>query len=137
MTASDNQAIAVLTDMFKQFMQDNADAHRDIKQLISETERRLCNKIEARDAEIKAIVAHCREREIEVDAILAKREEKFEGEIQQARMAAIEEARKPSVIRQAGGLLGRRFWRLVLGLAVVLGLISTLLLVLERFSVIG
>ncbi len=137
MTAAESQAITVLTDMFRQFMADNSNAHAEIKGLITDLERRLCKKIEDQGVDVQALASHCQEREEEIDAILAQRAEMFEGEIQEAKLAAVAEAKRPGLVLQATSVVGRRFWRILLGLAVVLGLISTLLLILERFGVLG
>lgn len=137
MTAAESQAITVLTDMFRQFMADNSNAHAEIKGLITDLERRLCKKIEDQGVDVQALASHCQEREAEIDDLLAKRAERFEGEIQDAKLAAVAEAKQPGLVLQATSVVGRRFWRVVLGLAVVLGIVSTILLLVERFGSIG
>lgn len=137
MTAAESQAITVLTDMFRQFMADNSNAHAEIKGLITDLERRLCKKIEDQGVDVQALASHCQEREAEIDALLAKRAEMFEGEIRDAKLAAVAEAKQPGLVLQATSVVGRRFWRVVLGLAVVLGIVSTILLLVERFGSIG
>jgi hypothetical protein len=109
MTEQENIAIVTLTKMIEQHCESNAEAHRQIIDLIKDTERRLCAKI-----------TQTVERLDGIDEQLAQRKQMFESEIEAAKEAAVVEAKRPSVYRQAtAGLFN---WMIkVVGLAAALG----------------
>ena len=109
MTERENIAIITLTKMIEQYCETNAEAHRQIIELIKDTERRLCAKI-----------TQTVERLDEIDGQLAQRKQMFESEIERAKEAAVKEAKTPSVYRQAtAGLFN--FMVKVVGLCAALG----------------
>ena len=136
MTQAEIQAIQILGDMVKEIARTNAESHQSISELIRDVEKRLCAKIEERDEAMRAIVEHCKARKIEVDAVLAKRRVEFDAEVAAAKLEAVREAKAPGVVAQASTLVGRRLFRAITVLAAVVGLLATLLVILERFGVV-
>lgn len=128
-------AITILGDMVKEIARSNAESHQALSELIKDVERRLCAKIEKRDEEIKAIVEHCKSRQIEVDATLAKRRIEFDAEVAAAKLEAVREAKAPTILEQAAVTVGKRAWRVIVGLAFLVGFASTILLILRGFGV--
>jgi hypothetical protein len=132
MTAAESQAIAMLNDHLKDFIEENRMGHQDIKDFIKDVEHRLCAKIEAKDKRINEIIEHCKERESQVDALLVRRQQMFELEIATAQQAAVAEATRPSVYTLAtrGALEG--IGRFALRVGLVVGLISGFFALLDK-----
>lgn len=135
MTAAESQAIGLLNDHLKAFIEENRMAHQELKDFIKDVEHRLCQKIEQKDKRINEIIDHCRQREIKVDAILAERTVKIDAEIAAAKLEAVAEATRPSVYALAtkGALEG--FVRFATRAAVVIGLLSGFIALLKLVRV--
>lgn len=131
-TAAERQALDMLSDHLKSYIEENRTAHQEIKDFIKDVEHRLCAKIEAKDKRINEIMEHCKEREVQVDGLLAKRKELFEAEIAAAQQAAVLEATKPSVYSLAtrGALEGLLHFAARAG--VLIGLLTGFLILLDR-----
>ena len=120
MTATDSQAIRLLADMLKTFIDENRVQHTEIK-----------DSIKGIGGHVEDIENHCYEREQEVNAILARRQVMFDAEIAAAKLEAVAEATRPSVYALAtrGALEG--FVRFATRAAVVIGLLSGFIALLK------
>jgi hypothetical protein len=96
MTAQEIQAIQLLNDHLKTFIEENRVGHQDIKDFIKDVEVRLTKKVDDRGADIRAITQRCKERQIEVDAMLARGLVTTDAHIAAAQLAAVAEATRPS-----------------------------------------
>ena len=85
MTAAELNAVTQLSARFDDFREDNKTGHEDIKDFIKAVETRLTQKICQRDADFKALEAHCNERAVEVDASIARARLASEAEIAAAK----------------------------------------------------
>lgn len=129
MTAEERSSLEVLLELVRMNEDHNKTEHASIIAHIDRIEHRLCVKI---DELRRLLVTHCEEQEVE----LAQRRELFEGEIELAKRKAIEEVSRPTVIHAAGEIIGRRLWQIVVGLALLIGMTSTILLILERVDLL-
>jgi hypothetical protein len=136
MTAAENQAIQILTEMVKGFDRANKDAHDQISGLIRDVEKRLCAKITDSQSEIQAIVEHCRAREQEVNAQLAERKIMFEQEIETAKESAVREATAPSVYAQATEGLAHFAARVLVTVATLATIGGGLFVILDKLHLL-
>lgn len=107
------------------FIEENRAQHSEIKESIKGIGIRVEN------AEI-----HCREREEEVNTILARRQVMFDAEIAAAKLEAVAEARKPSVYAMATKGAFEGFVRFATRAVLVIALISGLIALLDRLNLI-
>lgn len=106
MTPAEFNAITVLGERLNDFRDDNKASHQELKYFIKSVEdrltRKICEKDAARDAATKQLISHCQERELEVNASIAKVVVATDAHIAAAKVEAVAEAKpKPSIYKQA------------------------------------
>ena len=128
MTAQESSAITELSKAVYQYMAENRDQHKELK-----------STIEQIGARVGVVETKCHDRNMEVDAILARRTVAIDAEIAAAKLeataAAVAEIEKPGVYAQAtqGALDG--LMRFALKAGVLVGLVAGFLTLLEKFHV--
>lgn len=128
MSPAEVTAIEQLSKRFDDFREDNKTGHEDIKAFIKDVEDRLIKKIGDKDTAIKAIAAHCKDRELQVDAALARTLVATDAHIAAAKIEVLADAKpKPSVYALAtkGALDG--LLKFAAKAAIVVGLLAALL----------
>lgn len=121
MTAQENQAIQMLSAHLMDFIEENRLQHTEIKE-----------SIKAIGTHVDGIELHCREREEEVNTILARRQVMFDQEIEAAKRDAVAEAKRPSVYAMAtkGAIEG--IGHFAARATIVIGLVAGFLALLDR-----
>lgn len=132
MTAAELKALDLLGKRFDDFREDNREGHGEIKKAIEGVEERLTAKLAEKDDAIKAIAVHCKDRQTEVDAALARALVATDAHIARAKLDAVAEATKPSVYQLAtrGALAG--IANFAAKAAIVVGLIAACWALLDK-----
>ena len=136
MTASEMQAITVLSDMVKQNAITAQRDHDDTVKLLMETESRLIMKIDEKDMAIASIVEHCAVRKREVDAVLAREMVSTDAHIAAAKIEAVAESKpKPSIYFLATKGAFEGLFRFTSRAAVLATLVAGVVTLLDKLHV--
>lgn len=136
MTAAELKALDLLGKRFDDFREDNKEGHSEIKRAIEGVEERLTLKLVEKDDAIKAIAIHCKDRQSEVDAALARTLVATDAHIAKAKLDAVAEATKPSVYAQATKGFFDGMARFAAKAAIVVGLVGACWALLDKAGLI-
>jgi hypothetical protein len=132
MTAAELKAIDQLGNRFDDFREDNKAGHQDIKDYIKGVETRLTKKV---DEDIAPITSHCKDRQLEVDAILARGLVSTDAHIAAAKVEAIAESTpKPSVYMLASKGAMDGLIRFASRAAIIVALLAALVALIDKLG---